>query len=148
MRRQGELAGLVRLRSVRERDSRTGLATALAEERDAEVAVTGLEQHLGSLTAPAVLDLAAFHGHQHTVELTRVALGQARRTLESARQLSAAARERWIADRTRLKAVESLVERRLAAVRAERARQEVRELDEVAGEMWRRRTPAASGGAS
>ena len=52
--------------------------------------------------------------------------------------MTAAARDRWLADRSRLAAVESLVERRAAAVRAERARRETRELDEVAQEMWRR----------
>lgn len=147
MSRKGSLGGLVRLRSVRERDSRTGLATALAEERAAATTVADLEEMLASLPMPPVLDLAAFRGHQHTVEMIRTALEEARRSLETAHHVSVAARDRWVADRTRLKAVESLVERRAALARAERARREIRELDEVASDLWRR-TLVAVGSAS
>jgi len=146
MSRKGSLSGLVRLRSVRERDSRTGLATALAEEHAAATAVTDLEDMLTSLAMPAALDLDAFRSHQHTVELIRAGLEDARRTLETASHVSAAARDRWVADRTRLKAVESLVERRTAVARAERARREIRELDEVASDLWRRTVVAVGGG--
>jgi flagellar protein FliJ len=52
-----------------------------------------------------------------------------------------------MADRSRLAAVESLVERRLAAERAERRRREDREQDEVATDLWRRgRALAATAG--
>ena len=145
-RQQGNLAGLVRLRGVRERDSRIGLATALQEEREAAAQVADLEQLLADLPMPASLDLAAFQGRQHTVEMIRTALAATRTSQETARQVTAAARGRWISDRTRLAAVESLVERRAAAVRAERDRRETRELDEVAQEMWRRRTLTAAAG--
>ncbi|GAA1796337.1 hypothetical protein GCM10009795_047230 [Nocardioides hankookensis] len=147
-RQQGNLGGLVRLRSVRERDSRIGLAAALQEEREAAAKVADLEQLLANLPMPATFDLTAFHGRQHTVELIRTALADGRATLETSRDVTAAARDRWLADRSRLAAVESLVERRAAAVRAERARKETRELDEVAQEMWRRRADVvAVGGA-
>ncbi|MFC7496466.1 MULTISPECIES: flagellar FliJ family protein [unclassified Nocardioides] len=136
--RQGNLRGLVRLRTVRERDSRTGLATALAEERHVETAIADLEQQLATLPTPSSVDLQAFQGRQQTLELIRMALTDARADLEVARVVSTAARDRWVADRTRLKAVESLVERRAAAVRAERERRERIALDEVAEEMWRR----------
>jgi flagellar export protein FliJ len=140
---QGNLGGLVRLRSVRERDSRIGLATALKEEREAAAKEADLQQLLADLPMPATFDLAAFQGRQHTVEMIRTALADSRATLETAHHVSAAARDRWVADRSRLAAVEALVERRAAAVRAERTRRETRELDEVAQEMWRRRTTAA-----
>jgi flagellar export protein FliJ len=148
MSKQGNLRGLVRLRSVRERDSRIGLATALAEERAATAAVADLEEMLRSLPTPAVFDLTAFQAHQHTVELIRAALSDARHVVETAGHVSAAARDRWVVDRTRLKAVESLVERRAAAARAERNRREVRDQDEVASDLWRRTLVAVSGGAS
>lgn len=148
MSQKGSLSGLVRLRSVRERDSRTGLATALAEEQTAAAAVTGLETMLASLAMPDRLDHASFQAHQHTVDLIRTGLEDARRTLETAQIVSTAARDRWVADRTRLKAVEALVERRAAVVRAERARREIRELDEVASDLWRRTVVAVGGGAS
>ncbi|MBA2955778.1 hypothetical protein GON03_15695 [Nocardioides sp. MAH-18] len=147
MSRKGSLSGLVRLRSVRERDSRTGLATALAEERAAAAHAADLEEMLASLPMPRILDLAAFRSHQHTVEMIREALEDARRAVEIARHVSDAARDRWVADRTRLKAVESLVERRAARARAERDRREVRELDEVASDLWRRTLVAVGGGA-
>jgi flagellar FliJ protein len=145
-RQQGNLGGLVRLRSVRERDSRIGLATALTEEREAAAKVADLEQLLANLPMPATFDLTAFHSRQHTVELIRAALAAGRVTLATSRDVTAAARDRWLADRSRLAAVESLVERRAAAVRAERTRRETRELDEVAQEMWRRRTLTAVAG--
>jgi flagellar FliJ protein len=148
-RNQGNLGGLVRLRSVRERDSRIGLATALQEERAAAAELADLHQLLESLPMPASSDLAAFQGRQHTIDLVRDALTRTRATLEGARHLTAAARERWISDRSRLAAVESLVERRAAAARVERQRRETRELDEVAEQMWRRRIllAVAGGGA-
>lgn len=132
------LSGVVRVRSVRERDSRTGLAAALTEEREAAAKVADLEQMLTSLPAPRTTDLASFQGHQHTIELIRTALGAAHQSREAARQLTVAARDRWVADKSRLAAVESLVERRAAAARLERRRREDRELDEIAGELWRR----------
>ena len=142
-RKQGNLGGLVRLRSVRERDSRIGLATALTEEREAAATVADLEQLLTTLPMPATFDVAAFQGRQHTIDTIRAALADTRSTLETARQVTVAARDRWVSDHSRLAAVESLVERRAAAVRAERERRETRELDEVAQEMWRRRTATA-----
>jgi flagellar FliJ protein len=143
-RKQGNLGGLVRLRSVRERDSRVGLATALTEEREAAAKVSVLEELLTTLPMPATFDVAAFQGRLHTIETIRTALADTRSTLETARLVTAAARDRWVSDQSRLAAVESLVERRAAAVRAERQRRETRELDEVAQEMWRRRTLAAA----
>lgn len=137
-RQRGSLRGLVRLRTVRERDSRTGLATALAEERAAAAKVADLEQQLVTLPSPSTADTLAFQGRHHTLELIRHALVDARAGLEIAQQVSAVARDRWITDRSRLAAVESLVERRMAAVRAERDRRERLELDEVAEQGWRR----------
>jgi len=144
--KQGNLRGLLRLRGVRERDSRIGLATALREEREAAAKLADLQQLLDGLPMPATSDLAAFQRRQHTIDLVREALTDTRATLETARHLSAAARERWVSDRSRLAAVETLVERRAAAARAERQRRETRELDEVAEETWRRRTLVAVAG--
>lgn len=135
---------MVRVRAVRERDSRTGLATALAEERAAAARVTELQLEIETLRPLRSVDVATFHGHQHHIEVLRETLAAARESLEAHRQLATAARERWMADRTRLAAVEAIVERRLAAVRAERLRRENREQDEVATELWRRHGGAAS----
>jgi flagellar biosynthesis chaperone FliJ len=48
------------------------------------------------------------------------------------------ARNRWVEDRSRLAAVESLVARRVAAALEERRRREDREQDEVGTDLWRR----------
>ncbi|GAW51216.1 MULTISPECIES: flagellar FliJ family protein [unclassified Nocardioides] len=148
MTRHGSLGGLVRLRGVRERDSRIGLATALAEERAVTATVAELERRLLALPAPVSTDLATFRALQHRVETLGVALVDARTGQEVARQIALEARTRWIEDRSRLAAVESLVARRAAAVREERRRQENRELDEIAGELWRRQHAAADEEAS
>jgi flagellar protein FliJ len=143
----GSLSGVVRVRAVRERDSRTGLATALTEERTAAERVATIEDQLLNLPAPVTSDLRDFQARQHTIELLRETLAVARTELEGARHLTAAARERWMSDRSRLDAVESLVERRAAAERAERRRREDREQDEVATDLWRRgRALAAANG--
>ena len=148
MTRRGSLHGLVRVRGVRERDSRIGLAAALDEERAAAARVTELEHRLGALPAAASADLATFRAGRHRVEMLGDALVDARAAQEAARQITLVARHRWVEDRSRLAAVESLVARRAAALREERRRQENRELDEIAGELWRRQQGDPSGEAS
>ncbi|MBZ5737814.1 flagellar FliJ family protein [Nocardioides mangrovi] len=145
----GSLNGVVRVRAVRERDSRTGLATALNEQRAAADRVSEIEHLIVTLPAPVTSDLLAFQGRQHSLQMLRESLAAARVDLEAACRLTLAARERWMTDRSRLAAVESLVERRAAAERAERRRREDREQDEVATDLWRRgrALAAANGGA-
>ena len=140
---RGSLDGLVRLRGVRERDSRIGLAAALGEERDATATLAALERQLVALSGPASAepvsaDLATFRALRHRVELLGTALIEARGAQDGAQQLTLAARNRWVQDRSRLAAVESLVARRAAALREERRVRENRELDAVAEELWRR----------
>lgn len=124
---------------MRERDSRTGLTAALAEEREAGARVSHLTTLLADLSMPAVEDLLSFTARQHSAAVLGEELTRARADLESARRIVLAARDRWRADRTRLAAVESLVERRAAVLRAEERRRETRELDAVAEDLWRRR---------
>jgi flagellar protein FliJ len=140
MTRRGEtsLRGLVRLRSLRERDSRLGLATALLEERAAAGQVRALEEQVTSTPDVGVSDLGAFRARQHRLEALALALSQARAAHVSAHQLALAARSRWVQDRTRLAAVESLVARRAAAVREERRRRENREMDAIGQDLWLR----------
>lgn len=139
MKRHGSnLRGLVRLRTVRERDSRVGLAAALTEERAAEERIADLEQQLADLPLVAVSDRAAFQARQHRVEMLGEALVAARMNLVNAQGLTMMARNRWVEDRSRLAAVESLVARRLAAALEERRRREDREQDEVGTDLWRR----------
>ncbi|HEU5038081.1 MAG TPA: flagellar FliJ family protein [Nocardioides sp.] len=133
-----QLGGVVRVRRIRERDSRTGLTAALAEERHAAEVVTRLETQLATLPDPSSGDPAAFAAHRHAAVALGGALTGARAELEAAHRITLAARDRWRSDRTRLAAVESLVERRAEARRAEQRRRETRELDAVAEDLWRR----------
>ncbi|WP_243056473.1 flagellar FliJ family protein [Nocardioides sp. SR21] len=139
MKRAGSnLRGLVRLRSVRERDSRIGLAAALAEERAVLDQIAELERQLAAVSTHATTDVASFQARQHHREALGDALVAARAGLESAQGLTLLARNRWIEDRSRLAAVESLVARRVAAALQERRRREDREQDEVGTDLWRR----------
>jgi flagellar export protein FliJ len=139
MKRAGSnFRGLVRLRSVRERDSRIGLAAALTEERAALDVIADLERQLLSLGTATTSDIAAFQARQRQVEMLGEALVSARGNLATAQSLTLLARNRWIEDRSRLAAVESLVARRVAAALEERRRRENREQDEVGTDLWRR----------
>lgn len=137
-RAETSLRGLVRLRSLRERDSRLGLAQALTEENAAAAQVLALEEQVNSTPDVEVSDLSAFRARQHRLEALVLALSEARTAHASAHQLALTARSRWVEDRSRLAAVESLVARRAAAVREERRRRENREQDEIGIDLWRR----------
>lgn len=135
---RGELAGVVRVRTIRERDSRIGFATALEEEHRAAAKVTRIEELLATLAQPPVEDLAGFAARQHTATALGEALAHARAELASTHRITLAARDRWRSDRSRLAAVESLVERRTAARNEVARRRETRELDAIAEDLWRR----------
>ncbi len=75
------LRGLVRLRSVRERDSRIGLAAALTEERAAADLIAELERQMAAVAADGTTDVAAFQARQHHIEALGEALISARGTL-------------------------------------------------------------------
>lgn len=138
MTHQPQLGGVVRVRTIRERDSRAGLTTALTEERRAAAQVTRIEEQLATLSEPAGVDPAAFAARQHTVAALGETLSRAREELAAAHRITVSARSRWHTDSSRLAAVQSLVERRAAARQRELRHREARELDEVAEELWRR----------
>jgi flagellar export protein FliJ len=129
---------VARVRAVRERDSRLGLATALAEEEAARSRVAQLEQQLSTAGTHEAGPLSAFAARQRAVAAVSQALGAARDAWDNATLVAMAARDRWHADRTRLAAVDSLLERRADARLVERQRRESRELDAIAEELWRR----------
>ncbi|GAB6986964.1 flagellar export protein FliJ [Nocardioides pyridinolyticus] len=132
------LGGVVRVRRIRERDSRTGLSQAIDEEQRAADRVARITQQLAGLGDAAATDIAAFTARQHTVTALSEALTQARDALAAAHRITAAARDRWHLHSSRLAAVESLVERRESARRLAQRRREDRELDEIAQDLWRR----------
>ena len=137
-RNDSHLRVVARVRSVRERDSRIGLVTALTEERAAAARVDTLKEGLTSVPPHTVGDLASFSYRQHQVDSIGQALTAARTAQQAAAVVAVSARQHWESDRTRLAAVEALIERREAARRRELQRREARDMDEVAGELWRR----------
>jgi flagellar export protein FliJ len=132
------LGAVARVRSVRELDSRLGLVEALAEERAARCRAEDLRRQLSAVSAFGAGALADFAGRQRRVTALAEALVAARAALEDAHLLAEAARDRWRTDRSRLAAVESLIERREQERRHELRRREDRQLDAAAEDVWRR----------
>lgn len=133
---------VARVRGVRERDSRIGLVEALTEERAARTRVADLEARLGEIATHESGDVVSFVTRQQHVDALVQALAAGHVGVESAQLVALAARDRWRTDRSRLAAVESLLERRAAVRLHERRRREGRELDAVGEELWRRRRAA------
>lgn len=128
-----------RVRSVRETDSRVGLQQAVAERRAAGVRVSELRRSLevaGRRTTEPTTQ--AFLAARASMLALTGALREAERAWEVSRTVTDAAREQWQVDRTRLAAIDLLLERRASARRAEAARREARELDDLAAQRWLR----------
>ena len=138
------LHAVARVRGVREQDSRLGLQHALRDEQERGARLHRLETSLAA--APGFVsgdarELAA-------VRLSQAALGQAvaeaRRDLAAARTMTLDATTRWHSDRTRLSAVEGLLERRADERRSAARRVEATALDDIAGQRWLRARRSAS----
>ena len=141
----GRLGVVARVRGVRERDSRLGLVTALSEESAARTRAEELQRQLQEVSDFGTGDLAAFAIRQRRVTALNEALAASRAALANARVVAEAARDRWRTDRSRLAAVESLIERREEARRLELRRREDKQLDAAAEDLWRRGTGASTG---
>lgn len=129
------LRAVARVRGVREGDSRRGVAAQAAQCRRAEEQLAATLAHPPTAHAGSVRDFvtSANAGTQwaHDVGLRRGAV-------ETAHVLLAHATDQWRSDRSRLAAVEALLQRRAEARAAERARTEARELDDIAAIGWSR----------
>jgi flagellar export protein FliJ len=133
------LGAVARVREVRERDSRLGLAQAIGEQQHLAGVLHDLERSLRSRDAAAAGSAQDFVVLRTSLTLLGAAIGDARRDLATAGEVTAAALDRWRQDKTRLSAVEGLLDRRAEERRVHRAREEAKELDEVAGRLWQRR---------
>jgi flagellar protein FliJ len=133
------MRAVARVRGVREQDSRIGLQQALAEQRLHEGRAVELRHRIETGDTFALGSAASFLALRASLD----ALGQVLRGAEAqaatSRTVSEAAYSHWQQDRTRLSAVELLLERRARTRRDEAARQEARELDEIASQLWLRR---------
>jgi flagellar export protein FliJ len=140
------LRAAARVRGVREQDSLMALQNALATQREHEERLARLREQLTAAAAleADILGASGTPGALLTLRMTLTQLAEstriAREELSSAEVLADAARDRWEHDRSRLAAVEQLIERRTAERRHAARRAEDRQTDETATQGWLRRT--------
>ena len=126
------LRAVARVRAIRERDSRLGLLQALDSVRDRERRAADLQERLAAAdTQGGTLD--QFVTGRRLLAGMALTVREAQRGVEAARTVAAEAQHRWLSDRSRVAAVEHLLEQR-ALRRAEEARRdEVRQVDDIVG---------------
>ncbi len=137
------LGAVRRVRDAREQDSRIGLQHALAAARTRDAEAERARARLDQAPAFGTGSVADFRGH--VLHVTALAQGeqQAAQRAESSRAVADEATRRWQRDRTELRVVDLLLERRAAERAEERGRREARELDDLAAQGWLRRTAAS-----
>lgn len=125
-----------RARSVRERDSRVGLQQALQEHQQRRRHLTTLQDRLAEASAWQEGDISSYLARRHGLLALGDAIVRATEQVDAAQQIADSAHAHWSHDKVRLSAVESLLERRAEVRRAERARREAAELDDIAAQLW------------
>lgn len=134
------LQAVSRVRAVRERDSRLGLQQAIAEQGRQAERVAELERSLREHGSQAVTDVAQFVALRASLSVLTRAVSQAQGELDQSAVVRSSADAHWRSHKTRLSAVDNLLEARVDERRASDAHDAAKELDEVAGQLWLRRT--------
>jgi flagellar protein FliJ len=134
------MQAVLRVRGVRERDSRIVLVHALDAVRHHEDEVVRLQQALDEAARPTEGTVADFVVSRQLLAGMAAAVREAEQRLTAARAAAAEAHQRWQADKTNMRAVELLLEERAARRVAERRRAEVREVDDVVGALHSHRS--------
>lgn len=132
-----------RARSVRERDSRIGLQQALQERNERHARLVAMQEQLAGASTWQQGDVASYLTRRHGLLALGEAIVTATEELDAAQQIADSAHSHWSADKMRLSAIESLLERRAEERRAERARREAAEFDDIAAQLWTRSRRAA-----
>jgi len=132
-RRDRGLHAVARVRSVRERDSRAGLLQALTNLRRREAELAEREEALAQASVQTYGSLAEFAATRPFLEATAHAVLEAQRRLTASTTVATEARSRWQADKTRVRAIEQLLEARAERARADAVRAEARETDDLVG---------------
>ena len=132
------LAAVRRVREARERDSRYGLARALAERSGREQAAGQAADRLRTAGTIRDGDVSDFQAQIARGAWLAEDLAATRRSAEQAATVAAEAGHRWQRDRAATRVVELLLERHAEQRRAEQARAEAREVDDIAGQRWLR----------
>jgi flagellar biosynthesis chaperone FliJ len=91
--------------------------------------------------------MSTFVALRESLTALREELVADRARLDVARSMAVEADGRWQSDRSRLGAVEGLLDRRAAERRVERRRADDKDMDEVASQGWLRRSTADGGAA-
>lgn len=128
------LRAVARIREVRERDGRLEVGDARLGHTRAVANLVDLERRLA--VPVSVTGGAAGFAHARTALLgLHEPLSRARADVVTAEARTVDALARWQAARSRLAAVEGLLERRAEVRAAEARRSEARELDDIAGRL-------------
>jgi flagellar export protein FliJ len=136
--RDRALHAVARVREVRERDSRAGLLQALTNVRTREAELAERQQALAAATERSYGTLGEFVVGRQFLEATAQGVVEAQRRLAATTTVATEARGRWQADKTRVRAIEHLLEVRAERARAEALRAEARETDDIVGGRWAR----------
>lgn len=137
------LRAVERVRGVREQDSRLGLQRALRDLAEREAALARLEESIRTFGGAASGDMAQFAAIRQSLLSLRYAVAEARDAVGSARSVAVDAHAHWSTDKSRLGAVEGLLERRAEERAVEAGRAQAQQLDDIAGQAWLRRSRAA-----
>ncbi|HET7690395.1 MAG TPA: flagellar FliJ family protein [Nocardioidaceae bacterium] len=131
-----------RVREIRERDSRIGVQQAAAELRAREATLADLQQRAAA-TQSSDQSIEAYLRSRDYLTALGEQIVVTERSVAAAATLTDSALAHWRVDRTRLGAVELLLERRAEVRRQERALEESKRLDEAAALLWQRRQGGA-----
>ena len=132
------MRAVARVRGVREQDSRLGLTRAAADQREAAHRLDATAARLATAARPAAIDPAGFATARLAAAGIANELIARQAALASATTVATLAQEHWQRDRTRLAAVELLLERRAVQRREERLRRERVEVDDLVAVRWLR----------
>ncbi len=133
------MRAVARVREVRERDSRVGLLHAMGTVRTREAELLDLQQALETASGREATSLDDFVVSRQLLAAMAVAVREAEQRLDASRIVATEAHSRWQADKSRVRAIEHLLEER-ALRRAEDARRaDQREVDDVIGRLHSRR---------
>jgi flagellar protein FliJ len=131
---------VLRVREVRERDSRITLVHALDAVRHHEHEAVRLQQALDEAANPTEGTAADFVVSRQLLAGMATAVRDAEQRLAAARATAADAHQHWQADNSRVRAVELLLEERAARRADDRRRAEVREVADVVGALHSHRS--------
>ena len=133
------LLAVRRVRTAREHDSLVGLQHALAESRRRAEHADRLRDQVAAAAGFAAGTSIDFRRHTEAITLLAQACQAADDAAATGLRVADEARLRWKRDRTEVRVVDLLLERRAAERAAERTRRETAELDDLAAVAWLRR---------